>query len=341
MAKGIAITNEPYILELVGEEWLGAFPELMDTRHPLGKALDTFLRFYPIQLAIRIGLGGKRLFELAMKAVGPLFIVICMSLYACVAWIYINSINPYAREPHSVMGWVHILISSFVFQGGFFNYFMAISTPPGSPSPSEGDAEEVADMDISTRRKKFCQECKTIKVPRSHHCYVCGRCVFRMDHHCPWIGNCVGHMNHRYFYLFLFYLALSCIYCGFMTFFPFMYGTDYSVPWQGISAKGTVVFVFVLCIAVLFAVGMMFLWHTYLVMTAQTTVEFYMNRYEQQQRLLKGTGDKALNRYDLGLVKNLSFFFGPNRFLLGFLLPTIVPPPGDGRTYPTQRNPKW
>ena len=38
------------------------------------------------------------------------------------------------------------------------------------------------------------------------------RCILKMDHHCPWINNCVGFHNHKYFYLFVFYAALGCVY---------------------------------------------------------------------------------------------------------------------------------
>ena len=81
----------------------------------------------------------------------------------------------------------------------------------------------------------------------------------------------------------------------------------------------------------------MLAWHTFLVLTAQTTVEFYMNRYKQQRRLLEGKPSKPVNKYDLGLRENWRYFFGDNRLFFGWLLPNIEPAPGDGTNYPTYK----
>lgn len=62
---------------------------------------------------------------------------------------------------------------------------------------------------------KFCQYCKEVKPPRTHHCSICGKCVMKFDHHCPWVGNCVGLLNHKLFWLFLFYSTLGLLTCCF------------------------------------------------------------------------------------------------------------------------------
>ena len=59
---------------------------------------------------------------------------------------------------------------------------------------------------------RYCQKCKLIKPPRSHHCSICNRCVLKMDHHCPWVGSCVAFNNHKFFIQFLTYVVVGCGY---------------------------------------------------------------------------------------------------------------------------------
>lgn len=60
-------------------------------------------------------------------------------------------------------------------------------------------------------------ECITCHVPRpsrSKHCRLCGHCVRRFDHHCPWINNDVAENTYRWFLIFIFFHAVSCMWAS-------------------------------------------------------------------------------------------------------------------------------
>lgn len=145
------------------------------------------------------------------------------------------------------------------------------------------------------------------KPPRTHHCNVCGRCIMKYDHHCPWIANCVGHFNHHYFILFLFYLCLGCTYAATLSFLPFWLSTDPTVPYNskcqsiffteflGTVARGTVVFSFILACACALSILLMLMWQSFLMLTAQTSLEFYHNG--SKKRLAQSIGQRWRNPY--------------------------------------------
>ncbi|KAF8263132.1 DHHC palmitoyltransferase-domain-containing protein [Lactarius quietus] len=58
---------------------------------------------------------------------------------------------------------------------------------------------------------RYCRRCAIVKPPRTHHCRACGTCVLKYDHHCPWIGQCVGAQNQKFFFVFVVWDMLFCL----------------------------------------------------------------------------------------------------------------------------------
>ena len=98
-------------------------------------------------------------------------------------------------------------------------------------------------------------------------------------------------------------------------------------------------FVFVLCLAVLFALTLFIGWHSYLAATNQTTIEFYSNRMEALDA--RKRGERWVNPWSMGIRRNLEQVFGLSRNVLSWLVPSRKPPPGDGMNFPTNPECEW
>lgn len=81
---------------------------------------------------------------------------------------------------------------------------------------------------------------------------------------------------------------------------------------------------FMLCLAVGLAVLCLAGFHLYLVLTAQTTIEFHGNFVNRNRA--KKLGQKWRNPYDLGWRRNLQHVYGTQPFLLAFLIPSTREP---------------
>ncbi|GAQ83591.1 DHHC-type zinc finger family protein [Klebsormidium nitens] len=281
----------------------------------------------------------------ALRVAGPVLIALAAVLISAVVYIYFSVLlfanvgTPF----HSFKALAHVALGLSLLFNLVFNYAYCVITPPGHPpsldrtSGSASDIEgqnESADSDdegeYAPGQTRWCRRCRRAKPALTHHCHVCGKCILKMDHHCPWLDNCVGFFNYRYFLLFITYLWLGCIYVLLMTIQPLFRAEDPEKP------LSTVVFAFTLCFAVAIALGCLLAWHLFLILTAQTTVEFHVNR--QRRADARKAGQVWSNEFNLGPIRNFKNTLdvqGPFWWCV-WLLPRLRPPKGDGCLFPVR-----
>ncbi|TPX59772.1 hypothetical protein PhCBS80983_g02182 [Powellomyces hirtus] len=239
---------------------------------------------------------------------GPAFILVAVSLVSLVAYVYFTVNIPYLFPTND--GWqqplrlVTVVWSVYMLVCIAFHYYMAVTVDPGRP-PKEmsGDGEDnVADPNSEllfelrsepnqsdygpgseqpppARSRRICKKCRHPKPDRTHHCSVCRR---------------VGHHNHRYFYLFLLYMFAVSTYYSAISIRMFRreilnLGT---FTWPHEQARMGFVFSFVLAVAMALAMGAFLAWHSFLIATAQTTIEYYSNQVAQL--VARSTGEFLL-----------------------------------------------
>ena len=94
------------------------------------------------------------------------------------------------------------------------------------------------------------------------------------------------------------------------------------------SARAAVLFTFVLSVSVGIAVTVLLGWHIYLVLSAQTTIEFYGNQTRKLRALVRG--QRYHIPYDHGARANYEFVFGPLQkrgVVQALFVPSWRPPP--------------
>mmetsp|Transcript_47122 Transcript_47122/g.88119 ORF Transcript_47122/g.88119 Transcript_47122/m.88119 type:complete len:338 (-) Transcript_47122:114-1127(-) len=238
-------------------------------------------------------------------------------------------------EDLRLIGIVQTVISQTMVVLMLICFFRAVFTDPGSvpdtpdwlpqssrTSLGDGEAQQAQPLCHEVKQKggqrRFCQKCLKYKPDRCHHCRVCNSCILRMDHHCPWIANCVGFRNHKYFFLLVFYAALSCWFIvATMISSVIRAAVDEMDP----AARFGLVFGTTLAVIMGTLLGGFFLFHTWLTTLALSTIEFCE---KTGQRSSRGVS------YNHGLYENMRSVFGP--YVLLWLLP-LSPPDGDGLVF--------
>ncbi|OCH92608.1 zf-DHHC-domain-containing protein [Obba rivulosa] len=287
------------------------------------------------------------------------------------------------RIQHSPVRFLIHLVATYTLTFmAFSSLIVILARDPGPVTPparEEAATEEMSfteallagDEDEEMEREKsagrWCRKCCAPRPERAHHCSACGRCVLKFDHHCAWLGyKCIGHRTHTAFVHFLLCITLLSIYIVFLAsstvYYAFTnpYAIDETTPLHAL-------FLTFFGAVIALVIGSFLIYHTYLILTNQTTFEhlspFLLLRYlpplpssdgdsshapphilsyellsHQQRRLLRDAHGE-IRLYDVGWRRNIAQVFGWDR-PSGWLARLLYGGggKGDGRTW--SRNPR-
>jgi palmitoyltransferase len=208
---------------------------------------------------------------------------------------------------------------------------------------------------LSPTEWSWCRYSKQPKPPRSHYDHVTKSLVLNMDHYCPWMFNVVGYFNYRYFVNFLWFVTIALFY-GMGICYPAFRNLNSRQYKEQIRAAGEmtkavsktlvvkhlknnpfiptpeektpVAFGFMMCLAVGLAVLCLSSFHAYLVISAQSTIEFHGNVGKR----LKGGWT---NPYSAGSwAKNWQIIYGSRAHGFIGVIFSILPSPREPEYLP-------
>lgn len=136
----------------------------------------------------------------------------------------------------------------------------------------------------------------------------------------------VGYFNYIYFVLFLIYMFLGCTYFTVVTseyVFVLTQLDRYHHLTQALDAESAILICFTVTISASLSVGILLVWHIYLIATNQTTIEFYINMENRSEAKRKGFVYK--NPFNEGMRKNFRRVFGDTAWYW-YLVPCLHEP---------------
>ncbi|KYR00469.1 hypothetical protein DLAC_02472 [Tieghemostelium lacteum] len=178
----------------------------------------------------------------------------------------------------------------------------------GDSDQDQNQSKEQEDKDLNY----FCEVCKVYVPLRCKHCVKCQKCIIKYDHHCFFVGSCVGIRNHRYFVSFL-VLQSALLILGFsiiLTGFKWTQETWYDWFWENLIMLPPTGLIF----GGFFMPFGLLLFHSYLIITNQTSWEFTKaHKITYLKSFYKRTSDIAASRdlpypFNNGVWENIKEF---------------------------------
>ncbi|PKA55643.1 putative S-acyltransferase [Apostasia shenzhenica] len=151
----------------------------------------------------------------------------------------------------------------------------------------------------SSSRSWTCLYCNVIQPPRSKHCHDCDKCVLQFDHHCIWLGTCIGKGNHCRFWWYIFAETILCTWTS-VLYVTLLRSNVMNAWWKVMIGVMLLIGLFMCFIFLL----LLLLFHSFLVLTNQTTYELVRRR---RILYLRGIPERV-RPFSKGICRNVYYF---------------------------------
>ncbi|CAN6802908.1 hypothetical protein HID58_081976 [Brassica napus] len=171
------------------------------------------------------------------------------------------------------------------------------SSGGGRRTPSSSWGKLVLDLypPGTSLRNLTCGYCHVEQPPRAKHCHDCDRCVLQFDHHCVWLGTCVGQKNHCKFWWYICEESALCIWTLIMY---IDYLTNVAKPWW---KNAIIILLLVVLVISMIFVLLLLLFHSYLILTNQSTYELVRRKRIPYMRNIP----ERVHPFSRGIKRNL------------------------------------
>ncbi|KAL9680055.1 hypothetical protein QQ045_017929 [Rhodiola kirilowii] len=163
----------------------------------------------------------------------------------------------------------------------------------------------------SSVRSLTCPYCNVVQPPRSKHCQDCDKCVLQFDHHCVWLGTCIGQRNHCRFWWYIFEETALGLWTEIL-YFSYLKSNMLRAWWKDAIM---IMLLITLTFALIFVL-LLLLFHSYLILTNQTTYELVRRRRipylrEIPERIYPFSNGVCINIYNFFCARSSLYYLEP------------------------------